>query len=78
MYLTEARNEYRWRPGGALASACIVCGQCQAYNGEEMLDIGIPQMCAPSPHSVRFVPYSEIRQGYSAITWGYLQITQPY
>jgi predicted aldo/keto reductase-like oxidoreductase len=24
--LTEARNEYRWRPGGALASACIVCG----------------------------------------------------
>ena len=28
--LTEARNEYRWRPGGALASACIVCGQCQA------------------------------------------------
>jgi hypothetical protein len=28
--LTEARNEYRWRPGGARASACIVCGQCQA------------------------------------------------
>ena len=27
--LTEARNEYRWRPGGALASTCIQCGQCE-------------------------------------------------
>jgi len=27
--LTEARNEYRWRPGGNLASTCIQCGQCE-------------------------------------------------
>ena len=27
--LTEARNEYRWRPGGNLASPCIQCGQCE-------------------------------------------------
>jgi len=27
--LTEARNEYRWRPGGEKASACIQCGQCE-------------------------------------------------
>ncbi len=27
--LVEARSEYRWRPGGALASACIQCGQCE-------------------------------------------------
>ena len=27
--LTEARNEYKWRPGGEKASACIQCGQCE-------------------------------------------------
>jgi hypothetical protein len=27
--LQEARNEYRWRPGGEKASACIQCGQCE-------------------------------------------------
>jgi len=27
--LKEARNEYRWRPGGEVASACIQCGQCE-------------------------------------------------
>ena len=27
--LNEARNEYRWRPGGEKASACIQCGQCE-------------------------------------------------
>ena len=27
--LTEARNEYRWRPGGNLASTCVQCGQCE-------------------------------------------------
>ena len=27
--LQEASNEYRWRPGGAKASACIQCGQCE-------------------------------------------------
>jgi hypothetical protein len=27
--LTEARNEYHWRPGGNLASTCIQCGQCE-------------------------------------------------
>ncbi len=27
--LTEARNEYSWRPGGEKASACIACGQCE-------------------------------------------------
>ena len=28
--LTEARNEYGWRPGGEKASACIACGQCES------------------------------------------------
>ncbi|MCR4582272.1 MAG: 4Fe-4S dicluster domain-containing protein [Prevotella sp.] len=23
------RNEYNWRPGGAKASSCIQCGQCE-------------------------------------------------
>ncbi len=27
--LDEARNEYKWRPGGEKASACIQCGQCE-------------------------------------------------
>ena len=27
--VTEARNEYGWRPGGSLASTCIQCGQCE-------------------------------------------------
>ena len=27
--LIEARNEYKWRPGGEKASACIQCGQCE-------------------------------------------------
>ena len=27
--LAEARNEYKWRPGGEQASACIQCGQCE-------------------------------------------------
>ncbi|MBR5652794.1 MAG: aldo/keto reductase [Prevotella sp.] len=27
--LEEARNEYKWRPGGEKASACIQCGQCE-------------------------------------------------
>ena len=27
--LTEARNEYKWRPGGERASACVQCGQCE-------------------------------------------------
>lgn len=27
--LTEARNEYNWRPGGEKASACVQCGQCE-------------------------------------------------
>jgi predicted aldo/keto reductase-like oxidoreductase len=27
--LTEARNEYSWRPGGEKASACVQCGQCE-------------------------------------------------
>ena len=27
--LNEARNEYRWRPGGEPASACAQCGQCE-------------------------------------------------
>jgi len=27
--ITEARNEYMWRPGGEKASACIECGQCE-------------------------------------------------
>jgi len=27
--LIEARNEYKWRPGGEKASACIECGQCE-------------------------------------------------
>lgn len=27
--LTEARNEYCWRPGGEKASACVQCGQCE-------------------------------------------------
>ena len=27
--LTEARNEYKWHPGGEKASACIQCGQCE-------------------------------------------------
>ena len=27
--LTEARNEYNWRPGGQKASTCIQCGQCE-------------------------------------------------
>lgn len=27
--LNEARNEYKWRPGGEKASACIQCGQCE-------------------------------------------------
>ena len=27
--LSEARNEYNWRPGGEKASACIQCGQCE-------------------------------------------------
>ena len=39
--LTEARNEYRWRPGGALASACIVCGQCQAACPQHLPIIGL-------------------------------------
>lgn len=26
---SEARNDYGWRPGGAKASACIQCGQCE-------------------------------------------------
>ena len=28
--LNEARNEYRWRPGGEKASACVQCGQCES------------------------------------------------
>ena len=27
--LSEARNDYGWRPGGEKASACIQCGQCE-------------------------------------------------
>lgn len=27
--LEEARNEYKWRPGGEKASACAQCGQCE-------------------------------------------------
>lgn len=27
--LSEARNEYNWRPGGEKASACVQCGQCE-------------------------------------------------
>lgn len=27
--LKEARNDYGWRPGGNVASACIQCGQCE-------------------------------------------------
>ena len=27
--LQEARNDYGWRPGGAKASSCIQCGQCE-------------------------------------------------
>ena len=27
--LEEARNEYKWRPGGEKASACVQCGQCE-------------------------------------------------
>ncbi len=27
--LHEARNEYKWRPGGEMASACVQCGQCE-------------------------------------------------
>ena len=27
--LIEARNEYKWRPGGERASACVQCGQCE-------------------------------------------------
>lgn len=27
--LKEARMDYEWRPGGARASACIQCGQCE-------------------------------------------------
>ncbi len=27
--LSEARNEYNWRPGGERASSCIACGQCE-------------------------------------------------
>ncbi|MBR5688224.1 MAG: aldo/keto reductase [Prevotella sp.] len=27
--LNEARNEYKWRPGGERASACVQCGQCE-------------------------------------------------
>lgn len=27
--LSEARNEYQWRPGGEKASTCIQCGQCE-------------------------------------------------
>ena len=27
--LIEARNEYKWRPGGEKASACVQCGQCE-------------------------------------------------
>ena len=27
--LHEARNEYKWRPGGEWASACVQCGQCE-------------------------------------------------
>lgn len=28
--LEAARNEYTWRPGGAKASTCIECGQCES------------------------------------------------
>ena len=38
---SEARNEYRWRPGGALASACIVCGQCQTACPQHLPIIGL-------------------------------------
>ena len=34
--LTEARNEYRWRPGGALASACVVCGRGRTACPQEL------------------------------------------
>ena len=27
--LKEARNDYGWRPGGAKASECVQCGQCE-------------------------------------------------
>ncbi len=27
--LEEARNEYKWRPGGEKASCCVQCGQCE-------------------------------------------------
>ena len=28
--LSEARNDYGWRPGGEKASACVQCGQCES------------------------------------------------